>query len=152
VEFRGQGYCRAGTSKTKLANHPEKARRLWSQGVDWSAAICDGASLADLDPEAIAKAREQFQIKHPLQAQELTSWDDRTFLNKARLLRQGAITHTAVLLLGRSEAATLLSPAVAGDFQERCRRLAPIQAACRNSSSSLAVVSSGGSLIQTTSG
>jgi ATP-dependent DNA helicase RecG len=28
-------------------------------------------------------------------------------------LRQGAITHTAVLLLGRSEAATLLSPAVA---------------------------------------
>ncbi len=113
VEFQGQGYCRAGTSKTKLANHPEKARRLWSQGVDWSASICDGASLVDLDPEAIAKAREQFQIKHPLQAQELTSWDDRTFLNKARLLRQGAITHTAVLLLGRSEAATLLSPAVA---------------------------------------
>ena len=113
VEFRGQGYCRAGTSKTKLANHPEKARRLWSQGVDWSANVCDGASLADLDPEAIAKAREQFQIKHPQQAQELTSWDDRTFLNKARLLRQGAITHTAVLLLGRSEAATLLSPAVA---------------------------------------
>jgi ATP-dependent DNA helicase RecG len=113
VEFRGQGYCRAGTSKTKLANHPEKARRLWSQGVDWSASICDGASLADLDPEAIAKAREQFQIKHPQQAKELTSWDDRTFLNKARLLRQGAITHTAVLLLGRSEAATLLSPAVA---------------------------------------
>ncbi len=113
VEFQGQGYCRAGTSKTKLTNHPEKARRLWSQGVDWSAAVCEGASLADLDPEAIAKAREQFQIKHPQQAQELTSWDDRTFLNKARLLRQGAITHTAVLLLGRSEAATLLSPAVA---------------------------------------
>lgn len=113
VEFHGQGYCRAGTSKTKLANHPEKARRLWAQGADWSAAICEGASLADLDPEAIAKAREQFQIKHPNQAQELTHWDDRTFLNKARLLRQGAITHTAVLLLGRPEAATLLSPAVA---------------------------------------
>ena len=113
VEYQGQGYCRAGTSKTKLTNHPEKARRLWSQGVDWSASICEGASLADLDPEAIDKAREQFQIKHPNQAQELTTWDDRTFLNKARLLRQGAITHTAVLLLGRPEAATLLSPAVA---------------------------------------
>jgi ATP-dependent DNA helicase RecG len=113
VEFHGQAYCRAGTSKTKLANHPEKARRLWAQGADWSATICEGASLADLDPEAIAKAREQFQIKHPNQAQELTTWDDRTFLNKARLLRQGAITHTAVLLLGRPEAATLLSPAVA---------------------------------------
>ena len=39
-----------------------------------------------------------------------------------------------------------------GDFQERCRRSAPIQAACRKSNSSLAVVSSGGSLIQTTVG
>ncbi|MFM9089859.1 MAG: helix-turn-helix domain-containing protein, partial [Cyanobium sp.] len=113
VEFQGQGYCRAGTSKTKLTNHPEKARWLWSQGVDWSASICDGANLEDLNPEAIAKAREQFQIKHPQQAQELATWDERTFLNKARLLRQGAITHTAVLLLGRPEAATLLSPAVA---------------------------------------
>jgi ATP-dependent DNA helicase RecG len=113
VEFQGQGYCRAGTSKTKLANHPEKARRLWVQGVDWSAIVCEGASLADLDPAAITKAREQFQIKHPNQAQELTSWDDRTFLNKARLLRQGAITHTALLLLGRPESTTLLSPAVA---------------------------------------
>jgi len=39
-----------------------------------------------------------------------------------------------------------------GDFQERCRRLAPIQATCRDSNPSLAVVSSGGSLIQTTAG
>jgi ATP-dependent DNA helicase RecG len=113
VEFQGQGYCRAGTSKTKLTNHPEKVRRLWSQGVDWSASFCDGDNLEDLNPEAIAKAREQFQIKHPQQAKELATWDERTFLNKARLLRQGAITHTAVLLLGRPEAATLLAPAVA---------------------------------------
>lgn len=113
VEFRGQAYCRAGTSKTKLANHPEKARRLWSQGIDWSATLCEDASLADLDPTAIAKAREQFLVKHPQQAQELASWDDRTFLNKARLLRQGSITHTAILLLGRPETSTLLSPAVA---------------------------------------
>ena len=41
---------------------------------------------------------------------------------------------------------------ISGDFQERCRRLAPIQAACRKSNSSLAVVTSGGSLIQTTVG
>ena len=113
VEFQGQAYCRAGTSKTKLANHPEKARRLWSQGIDWSATLCDDAILTDLDPTAIAKAREQFLVKHPQQAQELASWDDRTFLNKARLLRQGSITHTAILLLGRPETSTLLSPAVA---------------------------------------
>jgi len=39
-----------------------------------------------------------------------------------------------------------------GDFQERCRRLAPIQAACSKSNSSRADVGSGGSLIQTTDG
>lgn len=113
VEFSGQGYCRAGTSKASLKNHPAKQRALWTLGDDWSAAICDGATLEDLDPAAIAKARQQFQIKHPQQAQELTTWDDRTFLNKARLLRQSAITHTALLLLGRPETTTLLSPAVA---------------------------------------
>ena len=68
---------------------------------------------ADLDPEAIAKAREQFVVKHPSQAAAVHGWDDRTFLNKARVLRQGAVTNAAVLLLGRSESATLLAPAVA---------------------------------------
>jgi len=52
-------------------------------------------------------------VKRPSQAAELNGWDDRTFLNKARVLKQGGVTNTAVLLLGRGESATLLSPAVA---------------------------------------
>ena len=108
-----KAYCRAGSSKTDLNRHPEKERALWTRGDDWSAAVCDRASLADLDPQAIAKAREQFLVKHPAQAGELAGWDDLTFLNKARVLRQGEVTHAALLLLGRSEAATLLAPAVA---------------------------------------
>jgi ATP-dependent DNA helicase RecG len=113
VEFQGQGYCRVGASKTSLKNHPAKERDLWKLGDDWSAAICEAATLEDLDPAAIAKARNQFQIKHPEQAQELHGWVDRTFLNKAFVLQQGAITHTALLILGRPESTTLLSPAVA---------------------------------------
>jgi ATP-dependent DNA helicase RecG len=111
--FSGKAFSRAGTSKTELGRHPEKERALWTKGSDWSAEVCDGASLADLDPEAIAKAREQFLIKHPAQASELAGWDDSTLLNKARLLRQGAVTKAALVLLGRSEAAPLLAPAVA---------------------------------------
>jgi ATP-dependent DNA helicase RecG len=111
--FGGKAYCRAGTSKTELSRHPEKERALWTRGSDWSAEVCDGASLADLDPAAIAKAREQFLVKHPSQAAEVNDWDDRTFLNKARVLKQGAVTNTALLLLGLSESATLLTPAVA---------------------------------------
>jgi ATP-dependent DNA helicase RecG len=113
VSFYGTPYVRVGASKTELSNHPEKTRALWTRGSDWSAEVCPAASLEDLDPEAMATAREQFVVKHPGQAAEVARWDDRTFLNKARVLKQGAITHTALLLLGRGESATLLSPAVA---------------------------------------
>jgi len=113
VAFFGTAYVRVGTSKTELRKYPEKARALWTRGSDWSAELCEAASLDDLDPEAIAKAREQFVVKHPGQAAEVKGWDDRTFLNKTRVLKQGGVTNTALLLLGRGESATLLSPAVA---------------------------------------
>jgi len=113
VGFYGTPYIRVGASKTELGKHPEKARALWTRGSDWSAEVCAAASLSDLDPDAIAKAREQFVVKHPGQAAAIAGWDDTTFLNKARVLKQGAVTNTALLLLGRPEAATLLSPAVA---------------------------------------
>ncbi len=113
VSFYGKAHIRVGASKTELGKHPEKARALWTRGSDWSAEVCAAASLADLDPEAVAKAREQFIVKHPGQAAAVADWDDTTFLNKARVLKQGAVTNTALLLLGRPESATLLSPAVA---------------------------------------
>jgi ATP-dependent DNA helicase RecG len=113
VCFYGTPYVRVGSSKTELARHPEKVRAIWTRGRDWSGELCEAATLADLDPEAIAKAREQFVIKHPGQASVVASWDDATFLNKAKILKQGAVTHAAILLLGRTEAATLLSPVVA---------------------------------------
>lgn len=113
VNFYGKAFIRIGSSKTELSKHPEKARALWTRGVDWSGEVCEAATPADLDPEAVDKAREQFLVKHPGQADAVAGWDDLTFLNKARVLKQGALTHAALLLLGRPEAATLLSPAVA---------------------------------------
>ena len=113
VGFYGTAYIRVGTSKTELGRYPEKARAIWTRGSDWSAEVCAAASLADLDPDAVAKAREQFVVKHPGQAAAVAGWDDTTFLNKARVLKQGAVTNTALLLLGRPESATLLAPAVA---------------------------------------
>ena len=112
VAFYGKPYIRVGASKTELRNHPEKARALWTRGSDWSAEVCEAASIDDLDPEAVAKAREQFVVKHPGQADEVAGWDVTTFLNKARVFKQGAVTNAALLLLGRPESATLLSPAV----------------------------------------
>jgi ATP-dependent DNA helicase RecG len=113
VNFYGTAYIRVGTSKTELSKHPEKARAIWIRGQDWSGDVCESATPADIDPEALKKAREQFVIRHPGQEREALGWDDVTFLNKAKVLKQGAITHTALLLLGRAESATLLSPTVA---------------------------------------
>lgn len=113
VTFYGTAWVRVGSSKTEISKQPEKARALWTRGTDWSAETCERGSLSDLDPEAIAKAREQFIVKHPGQTEAVAVWDDLTFLNKARLLSKGAVTNTALLLLGRGEAAALLAPAVA---------------------------------------
>jgi ATP-dependent DNA helicase RecG len=113
VSFYGTAFIRVGSSKTELGKHPEKARAIWMRGRDWSGEGCEAATLADLDPEALVKAREQFVVKHSGQASAVAGWDDPTFLNKASVLKQGAVTNTAILLLGRAESATLLSPAVA---------------------------------------
>jgi ATP-dependent DNA helicase RecG len=80
---------------------------------DWSAQIVQNATLDDLEPKAIEKARKEYKEKNPRKAIECDTWDDITFLNKAKITLQGKITNTALLLLGKEEASHFLSPAVA---------------------------------------
>ena len=79
---------------------------------DWSAQIVEGATIEDLDPEAIKKAKEEFLKVYPKKAEELKEWDNITFLNKAKITRQGKITNTAIILLGREESEHYISPAI----------------------------------------
>lgn len=79
---------------------------------DWTANIIEDATIDDLDPEAIRLAREKYVEKYKGKAQEVESWDDVTFLNKAKITRAGKITNTAIILLGREESEHFLSPAV----------------------------------------
>lgn len=120
VAFSGRRYVRIGSHKKLLGDHPERERQLWEivsgPAVDWSAAICETATLDDLDPEALTLARDEYANKHshdtqkrPL-AKEMWDWDDQTFLNKAKVCINGRITRTAILLLGRSESTHHLSP------------------------------------------
>ncbi|MEN6357683.1 MAG: RNA-binding domain-containing protein [Armatimonadota bacterium] len=113
VKFYGKAFIRIGSSKTNLEKHPDKERAIWNRHTDWSAQVCERATIADLDSVAIQMAREQFKIKNPRQIADVDSWDDITFLNKAKLTIQGAISHAAIVLLGKPESAALLSPAVA---------------------------------------
>ncbi len=113
VEFGEKAYIRVGNSKTDLSKYPDKERQLWNRRVDWSAQICETATLADLDDAALEKARKEFTGKFPTQAEAVAGWDNTTFLNKAKLTIQGRITNAALLLLGKPESSTLLNPAVA---------------------------------------
>jgi ATP-dependent DNA helicase RecG len=117
VRFSGEAYIRVGSYKKKLKDFPEKERRLWQllseSPEDWSPQIVEGASFDDLDSEAMTFARLQYRQKHPQQAPDVDSWDDPTFLNKAKVCIAGRITRAALLLLGRAESAHLLGPAQA---------------------------------------
>ncbi|MFM2125952.1 MAG: hypothetical protein RL328_2403, partial [Acidobacteriota bacterium] len=117
VGFSGQRFIRVGSYKKVLKDFPEKERQLWKvlsgSNEDWSAQTVDGATLADLDPEAIAFARRQYREKHPQQAKEIDEWEDPTFLNKSKVLLGGKVTRTALLLLGKPDSANFLSPAQA---------------------------------------
>ncbi len=82
---------------------------------DWSAQICKGASVKDLDEEAVIKAREKYKTrnKNKLFASEIDRWDTLTFLDKARITLNGEITNSAIILPGKPEATHYLSPSVA---------------------------------------
>jgi len=113
VKFYGEAFIRVGSSKTTLSKQPEKERAIWVRRTDCTAQVCEQATLDDLDPAAIVKARQEYKVKFPAKRADVDDWDDATFLNKAKIAIRGKITHTALILLGKDESSPLLSPAVA---------------------------------------
>lgn len=113
VAFDGHYYGRDGEALSPLNLEEIERIRAQSTVEDWSAVTVPGASLADLDDEALVVARRNFKSKFPDKEAEVDGWDDSTFLNKARLTIKGRITRAALLLLGREEAEHFLLPAEA---------------------------------------
>jgi len=116
VQAHDKAWQRDGDSLVEL--RPDRLRGILTEliaGQDWSAALVPGATLGDLDPAAIAKAREKFAAKHQQErwAADMANWSDAEFLNKAKITLHGAITRTALLLLGKPESVGLLPNATA---------------------------------------
>ena len=90
--------------------------RSWTSRTKWKRTglhrFIHDATIDDLDPRAIAKAREKFIELHPERETEIKAWDDATFLNKAKLTIKGQITNSTIILLGKEESEHFLSPAV----------------------------------------
>lgn len=111
VAFDGHYYARDGEELAPL--NIEKIERIRAQAtkVDWSAGIVASATIEDLDEDAIAVARKNYKSKFPDKAEDVDTWDDVTFLNKAKVTSKGKITRTALILLGKDESEHFLNPA-----------------------------------------
>lgn len=112
IAWKDHYYARDGETLVALNIHEIEQIRGQAGQNDWSLEICDAVGIDDLNPEAVLQARKQFLLKNPGFAAELEKWDDKTFLNKAKLTIQGKVTRAALILLGKAEAEHFISPAV----------------------------------------
>ena len=105
VAWQGYFHGRSGESLVALSINKLDAIRGESTLNDWSAQIVPDASLNDLDTEAIQYARESFLKSHSnrFTADQIAEWSDTEFLNRAHVTRNGSITRTALILLGKEE-------------------------------------------------
>lgn len=112
VAWNGHYYGRASQSLVALTQDKLDELRGQTLATDWTAQIVEGATLDDLDPIAVRTARERFTEKHAnrLSGVEVARWSNANFLDRAKVTQNGAITRTALLLLGKAESAFRLSP------------------------------------------
>ena len=112
IAWNGHYYARSGENLVALGLDKLEAIRRQGLENDWSAVVVEEASQDDLDEAAVGEARRGFIIKHSrdIPADEVMAWSLKTFLDKAQLTRNGRITRAALLLVGRTESAHLLSP------------------------------------------
>ena len=110
IAWKGHYYGRVDETLSALTI--DEIDRIRGPLHDWSADFCPSATLGDLDLQAINFARVEFTRKYSALEKEIKAWDDKTFLNKAKLSIKGKLTKTAILLLGKSESTHFLSPVI----------------------------------------
>ncbi|MDN4172249.1 putative DNA binding domain-containing protein [Nocardioides sp. SOB77] len=110
ISWKGDYRARAGESLVPLSLDKQDEIRKQTINTDWTAEVIPNATLDHLDPDAILRARQGFAERYPRLADRIHSWDDATFLDKARLTLDGGITRAAILLLGKNTATHLVSP------------------------------------------
>lgn len=107
--FMGTPYVRVDSSVADMQPYTDWMRTIYNSRKDWSAEIVPEATVEDLDRKAIQVALDGFCERFPNKAENARKWDIKTFLDKAKLTIDGRITRTALLLLGKEEAAHYLN-------------------------------------------
>ena len=108
-------FIRINSDNDKLANHPEIERAIWNKKIDfdWSAEPCQGATIEDLDLEAVEMARngyleKQKKLKNQSQIDIVTKIDlkkePKKFLKYAKMLtKDDKLSNSCMLLLGKDK-------------------------------------------------
>lgn len=88
--FMGKAYVRVDSCKTDLKAYPDWVRQIYNARKDWSAEIVEGATIEDLDPEAISKALEGYCQRYPHRASDARDkWSVSEFLDHAKVTING---------------------------------------------------------------
>lgn len=100
-QYKGSFWMRTGDALVPMSD--EQLRRIHEEtGPDFSAEICPGARIEDLDPAAIDVLRRLWQRRAP--EQDIASREVGRLLADAELLVDGRLTYAALVLLGTREA------------------------------------------------
>lgn len=115
IAWNRQFFARDHESLTGLSLAKLDEIRSQIAGFDWSAVVVPNATIDDLDPEALAKAREVFASRYAdrFPAGAVNDWDVPTFLEQAKLTLNGRIVRATLLLLGKHTTTNFINPAVA---------------------------------------
>lgn len=101
LKFEGVPLMRTGESLREMSD-AEIFRILSEQEPDFSAQICEGLTMADLDKEAIKAMKSRYADKQ--KNVTFRSSPDEQVLTDLELLKSGKLNYAALVLLGKSEA------------------------------------------------
>ena len=100
-QYKGSFWMRAGDALVAMSD--DQLRRIHEEtGPDFSAEICAGACLEDLDPAAIDTLRRLWQRKSL--GQDIAARPSDRLLTDAELVFGSDLTYAALILLGTREA------------------------------------------------
>jgi ATP-dependent DNA helicase RecG len=101
IHHGGAYWMRSGDSLVPMT--PDQLQRIFAEaGPDFSAEICPGVTLSDLDTAAIRRFREMWRRKSGNES--LDQFSDEQLLTDAELSLDGSLTYAALILFGTRQA------------------------------------------------
>jgi len=107
LQYKGASYMRVGESLEPMT--PEQLKRIFDEAQpDFSAEICNAATISDLDEIAVAELRHLWSSKS--RNPQILTLPAEQLLSDAELLIDGKLNYAALILLGKKESLGKLLP------------------------------------------